>query len=73
MDEMNVSVNDAAVMLGLSPQSLRMWLRSHHCPFGDAWEGTGKNFDYYVNGNRLKNYLAGTDMKKAAQPETSAA
>ena len=42
-----MEIHEAAVKLKLTDQSLRMWLKSGHCPFGDAWKGTGRYYQYH--------------------------
>ena len=56
-DHMNIK--QASSLLNIPEQSLRLWLRSGHCPFGDAFQGTGKAFRYYICEERLNAYITG--------------
>jgi hypothetical protein len=59
---MRIKVKEAASRLGLPEQTLRVWLASGKCPFGMvilAGKGKGGRKTYYINGERLNNYLNG--------------
>lgn len=60
----NSTLENASKLLGISKQSIRLWLRSGHCPFGDAWKGSGKSYIYYINQKRLEEYLVINANKK---------
>jgi hypothetical protein len=56
---MRIKVKDAAKRLGMPEQTLRLWCQSKNCPFGTVIiEGKGRK-TYYINGERLNNYLNG--------------
>ena len=57
-----MEIHEAAVKLKLTDQSLRLWLQSGHCPFGDAWKGKGKYFQYYIADERLAAYQEAKDL-----------
>lgn len=52
-----ISIKEASKLLGMEPQTLRLWLRHGTCPFGNAFQGKGKYFIYYINAIALENYL----------------
>lgn len=59
---METSIKDASEYLGITAQSLRLWLQSGHCPFGDAWKGKGSNYMYYISSMRMKAWKEGQDI-----------
>ena len=54
---MRVKVQTAAKALGISAQSVRLWLKSGKCPFGQAFRGQGKSYIYYINEIALNEYI----------------
>lgn len=66
---MKATVHDAAQQLGISSQTLRLWLRSGKCPFGQAFTGSGKNYVYYINSTALNEYLTNKKVASAKATE----
>ncbi len=58
-----MKIEEAAEMPNISAQSLRLWLQSGHCPFGDAWKGTGRYYQYHVEEERLRLWQEGKDLQ----------
>ena len=59
---MRVKVADAAKQLGIPEQSLRCWVQSGTCKFGEVMIDKRNKYGrrtYYINGERLKLYLQG--------------
>ena len=59
---MRTSIKDAAVKLGLPEQSLRLWIQSKNCPFGEILIDRKSRYGrrtYYINSERLNLYLQG--------------
>lgn len=55
---MNVSIKEAAQMLGVSQQFLRIALQQKMYPFGIAVRIKDScKYTYYINLNQLKNYI----------------
>jgi predicted DNA-binding transcriptional regulator AlpA len=52
---MRISLPQAAEKLGMSPETLRHFLREGKFPFGVAVKR--KRWTYYINGEELENYL----------------
>ena len=59
---MRTSIKEAALQLGIPEQSLRCWIQSEKCPFGeiliDKKKRNGRR-TYYINSIRLKKYIEG--------------
>lgn len=56
---MRMTIEEAAKRLGLPKQTLRLWIQSGKCIFGDVViEGKKKN-TYYISSERLEAYLKG--------------
>lgn len=55
-----LTVPEAAAIMGVTPQFLRMGLRHDKFPFGTAIKF--KRWSYYINAERFRDYLAGRDM-----------
>lgn len=55
-------VSEAAKQLGMATQTLRLGLQQDKFPFGTAIRTSEKRFTYYVNEERLKNYMEGRDI-----------
>lgn len=53
-------VSDAAKLLGMSPQTLRLGLQQGLFPFGVAIKTSPKRYTYYINSTALGEYLNGT-------------
>lgn len=62
-----ISIHEAAEILNIPDQSLRLWLQSGRCPFGDAFPGRGKGYIYYINTERLNAWITASDIKSARQ------
>ena len=60
-----ISVSEASRRMGVTPQFLRMGLRTGKFPFGTAIR-MEKRWAYYINAKRFELYMAGEDMKGAA-------
>lgn len=67
-----MTIKNAAKMLGMSEQTLRLWLQNGTCPFGTAIPGRGQNYRYYINETRLNVWITGQDIKSANSLETEA-
>lgn len=61
---MRISTSEAAEKLNMSKQTLRLWIRSGSCPFGQAFKGSGKMFVYYINRMALIDYLSSMNGKE---------
>lgn len=57
-DDMNIT--DAAKIIGVTPQFLRIALQQEKFPFGVAIK-TSTRWTYYINETRLKKYLDGKE------------
>lgn len=44
-----LSVWEAAKIMGISEQALRILLQRKTMPWGMAWRGRGKAYQYYIN------------------------
>lgn len=44
-----LSVWEAAKIMGISEQALRILLQRKDMPWGMAWKGRGKAYQYYIN------------------------
>ncbi len=44
-----MSVCEAAYIMGISDQALRILLQRKDMPWGMAWRGRGKAYQYYIN------------------------
>ena len=60
-----MKIHEAAEILNIPDQSLRLWLRSGRCPFGDAFKGRGKGYIYIIHDERLKAWITAADIKNA--------
>ena len=61
---MRVTIAEAAKRLGLPTQSLRLWIQSNQCPFGEVIidrKKKGGHRTYYINEQRLNAYLRGNE------------
>lgn len=56
-----VSIHEAAQLLGMSDQTLRLFLQNGKFPFGSA-NKNGDRWCYSINRKRLEIYLEGRDM-----------
>ncbi|MBR5298540.1 MAG: hypothetical protein IKU29_11855 [Parabacteroides sp.] len=52
-------VEEAAKKLGMSTQTLRLALRQRLFNFGEAVKTSENRYTYYINEQRLENYLKG--------------
>lgn len=52
-----LTVKEAAAMMGVTPQFLRLGLQQGRFPFGTAVKM--KRWSYYINASRFYDYLAG--------------
>lgn len=59
MEKKRISIKEAATVLGVSEQFLRVWLRDENPPFGKAVKMSPKRWTYYINQKRLDQYVAG--------------
>ena len=56
-------VSEAAKMLGMNTQTLRLALRQGLFPFGTAIKTSENRYTYYINPTRLERYLEGLNEK----------
>ena len=56
-----ITVKEAAEIMGVNPQFLRMGLQHEKFPFGAAVRGKGR-WSYYINRKRFETYLKAEDM-----------
>ena len=54
-----IRVDQAAKKLGMNVQTLRLALQQDKFPFGVAVRTSEKRFTYYINENRLVQYMKG--------------
>lgn len=54
-----MSIHEAAQRLGMSDQTLRLFIQNGLFPFGVAASRNGGRKTYYVNRTQLEHYLAG--------------
>lgn len=54
-----MSIAEAARMLGVPKQHLRIGLQRGRYKFGEAFKGTGEGYIYYISRSRLEAYLKG--------------
>ena len=57
-------VDEAAKLLGMNTQTLRLALQQGLFPFGNAVHTSENRYTYYINSTRLERYLKGEDMYK---------
>lgn len=62
---MKLSVEEAAKIMQVSPQFLRLTLQREGLPFGIAMKFESQ-WRYYINKIRFEKWMAGEDMKGAA-------
>lgn len=61
--KVKITVTEAAKKLGIYPQGLRIALQQgKFSEFGEAWKA-GERWTYYINKNRLENYLSGKEVQ----------
>lgn len=58
-----LTVPEAAAIMGVTPQFLRMGLRHGKFPFGTAVKFS--QWSYYINAERFYAYMAGKDIQAA--------
>ena len=56
-----MTVAEAAAIMGVTPQFLRLALQRREFPFGTAVK-MEKRWVYYINPERFRRYMAGEDM-----------
>lgn len=67
--ELTYTVNHTAKLLGLSPQTIRLWLQSENCPFGYAVHPRGSSrTKYVISLAKLTEFL---ENKKDADSESA--
>ena len=52
-------VTEAAKKMGINPQTLRLGLQQRLFPFVEAIKTSENRYTYYINRNRLEQYLDG--------------
>ena len=55
-----IKIKEAALMLGIPEQSLRLWIAQKTCPFGEVMIDKRSRYGrrtYYINRERLDLYL----------------
>lgn len=55
-----VTIEEAAKLLEISPQCLRVALQRDKFPFGIAVKQSERRYTYYINRKQLVNYIGGT-------------
>ncbi|MEH2938838.1 helix-turn-helix domain-containing protein [Lawsonibacter sp. JLR.KK007] len=63
-----ITVKQAAEQLGKTEQFIRMGLQRGILPFGYAFVGSGKRWNYYINEADLKKYIEGGKDFKIYNP-----
>jgi hypothetical protein len=58
-----LTVTEAAKIMGITPQVLRLGLRREKFPFG-VGVLVDKRWSYYINAERFRKYMRGEDMRK---------
>lgn len=58
---MRVTIQEAAKMLDIPEQCLRIGLQQDRFPFGHAIKSSERRYTYYINRRRLLEYLGGND------------
>lgn len=53
----NVTVAEAAKLLGVSQQFIRVGLQKKILPFGDAVQISGEKYTYFISRERLMEYV----------------
>lgn len=67
--ELTCTVDHTAKLLGLSPQTIRLWLQSESCPFGYAVHLRGSSrTKYVISRARVTEFL---ENKKDADSESA--
>ena len=57
-NETNLSVAEAARLMGVSQQYIRVGLQQKVLPFGTAVRITGKRFTYYISPAKFKEFIS---------------
>ena len=57
-----IKVSEAAKLLGVSEQFVRIGMQRNLLPIGTCVKLSGK-YTYYISKNRLESYINGNDMK----------
>ena len=57
--EQRMPVSEAAELLGMNPQLLRLGLQQDRFPFGTAIKTSRKRWSYYINRQKFFEYLNG--------------
>ena len=63
-----MTVAEAAAIMGVTPQFLRLALQRREFPFGAAVK-MEKRWVYYINPERFRRWMAGEDMAQAGNQE----
>lgn len=66
-----LTIADTAKRLGMSQQSLRLWIQSDTCPFAKGTKRFTK-WNYHIFETRLNAWINGEDIKSATGSEGSA-
>lgn len=59
-----IAVTEAARRMGITPQALRIGLRSGRFPFGTAVK-MERRWVYYISRERFERWMSGTDLVAA--------
>ena len=60
-------VVEAAKMLGMNPQLLRLGLQQERFPFGTAIQTSKRRWSYYINRQKFFEYLNGNKSEQNSQ------
>lgn len=66
-----MNIAEAAKKLGMTQETLRLWIINGTCPFGISVKKYTRN-RFYINETRLNAWISGKDIKSATGSEGSA-
>jgi len=67
----NITVQEAARLMGKSPQFVRVGLVRNTLPFGIAMKGNGKHYSYYISPKLFYEYTGIWIDDKMDKPEVN--
>lgn len=62
--EYRISVAEAAELMGVSQQFIRVGLQKKELPFGTAVQITRKKYTYFISRSQFNEYLGIRDLKR---------
>ena len=65
MNKCKMTVEEAAVLMGVSKQFIRIGLQTGKLPFGSAIRISGKKYTYYISPSKFTEFT-GIEVKKFA-------